>query len=652
MEGKDKSTKKKMGDGMERREFLKRTGLVMIAAGSGLYGLGEETRAARIVPGKVPDSVRGKLPMKWADEAMLREAAELHPFDLQGRMKLAVNARTTCVDPDLGYISYSQIHFDTDPPHMVHTVGDFVDDMGRHTDSLWLNRSATGDYNNDEVVRRIAQNSMDVVEDGLPWNPPQMPFVWGAKKEWPKERWVHLPEATRVILGMVTYHRATGDQRALDVARSVVHRFYEIADKNDKYLWFPDYNYAQDGSKVLPLSVINGGKPDTKNPLDGAGGVGSGDQPAAMMGLFLIPVTRYYEDTGDPLAAEMVTKFSRLVIDLMPNFSKEIGQTHSALATASGIFRAGQLFGISEFKDWGEDVYQKFIALDYISDFGWTPDATSQPRVKGRLCCETCTTVDFLEMALQLARDRDEKYWDHAERIAMNHLLEGQMLRVDFLHKLPASIKKPLPDMDPKWFTTNHVASRALGGFGSFFGPNDWAQVGDTIWGVQCCFGSGPRGLYDAWYHAAREVGDTVTVNLQFSKRLPSAVITSYMPGKASIEVQLTQSKKLLIRKPGWAAGEECKIRVNGKERTAAMRGAYFDLGGLDSGSRVRIDYPDKTRQRTERIGEVEFRTIWRGSAVVEMEPAGEIYPLYQARNRQDGVVPLSFVNSNPIDPL
>src|SRR5258708_39697659 len=166
MERKDKSVKKCGRSRMERRAFLKQAGLAMMAAGSGLYGLGGKAQTARIVPGKVPDSVRGSLPMKWADEAMIREAAELHPFDLQGRMKLAVNARTTCVDPNLGYISYSQIHFDTDPPHMVHTVGDFVDDMGRHTDSLWLNRCATDDHINDEVVRRIAQNTMDVVAEG------------------------------------------------------------------------------------------------------------------------------------------------------------------------------------------------------------------------------------------------------------------------------------------------------------------------------------------------------------------------------------------------------------------------------------------------------------------------------------------------------
>ena len=203
-----------------------------------------------------------------------------------------------------------------------------------------------------------------------------------------------------------------------------------------------------------------------------------GDQPAAMMGLMLIPVVRYYEDTKDPLAAELVTKFSRLVIDLMPDFSKNIGQTHSALTTASGIFRAGQVLGVSEFKDWADEVYQKFVALDYIPDFGWTPENTSRPRVKGRLCCETCTTVDFLELALQLAQFRDEKYWDDAERIAMNQLLEGQMLRVDFVERIPSEIRQPLPRMDSKWFTTDHVMNRSLGGFASYSGPNDWAQMG------------------------------------------------------------------------------------------------------------------------------------------------------------------------------
>jgi hypothetical protein len=336
-----------------RRDFLKGAALSLPVSALGKRSVARNTevRASRIVPGKIPEFVPGKLSMKWADEAMIRRAAELHPFDLQSRMDISINARTTCVDPDLGYISYSQIHFDTEPPHMVHTVGDFVDDTGRHTDSLWLNRSATNHRTNDEVVHRIAQNAMDVVDQGMGWDPPKPPFVWGTGKELPRERWTHLPEATRIILGMVTYYRATGDSRALETARSMVHRFYEIAKKDDKYLWYSDFNYAQQGSEVLPLRVINGAKIEDKDPRSGAGNMG-GDQPAALMGLMLIPVMRYYEDTKDPLAAELVTKFSRLVIDLMPDFSKNIGQTHSALTTASGIFQAGQVLGISEFKDW------------------------------------------------------------------------------------------------------------------------------------------------------------------------------------------------------------------------------------------------------------------------------------------------------------
>src|SRR5439155_21564334 len=141
-----------------------------------------------------------------------------------------------------------------------------------------------------------AQNAMAVVDQGMAWDPPKPPFVWGTEKEWPKERWTHLPEATRVILGMVTYYRATGDSRALETARSMVHRFYEIAKKNDKYLWYSDFNYAQRGSEVLPLRVINGVKLDDEDPRSGAGNMG-GDQPAAIMGLMLIHGMPDYGDT-------------------------------------------------------------------------------------------------------------------------------------------------------------------------------------------------------------------------------------------------------------------------------------------------------------------------------------------------------------------
>jgi hypothetical protein len=371
-----------------------------------------------------------------------------------------------------------------------------------------------------------------------------------------------------------------------------------------------------------------------------------------MMGLMLLPVMRYYEDTQDPVAADLARKFSRMVIDLMPQFGNNIGQTHSSLATASGVLRAGQVFGIPEYIDWAENVYKTFTSLDFIPSFGWTPENTARPRKKGHLCCETCTSTDYLELAVQLAEYRDKKYWDDAERVAMNQLIEGQMLRVDYIERMPLQAIKPLPKTDSKWFTTAHVMNRSLGGFASFCGPNDWLQPEELPLTVQCCYGSGGRGLYDAWYYAAQEDGDTIRVNLQFSKRLPSAVVTSFMPGKGALEVKLTQEKKVLVRKPGWAVAERCKILINGKEQRAPLRGSYFNLGPLARGSNVRVEFPDETVRKSDRIGEGEFETVWRGNAVIDMHPAGEIYPLYQGRSRQEGVTPLPFVSTSPVNPL
>jgi hypothetical protein len=636
----------------------------MMAAGRTRYARGEELEAAKIIPGRIPDFVPGKLPMKWADEAMIKNAAQLHPFDLQGRMNIAVNARTACVDPNLGYITYSYISFHTKPAYMLHTVGDFVNCMGRHTDSLWLNRSATNDRTNNEIVHRLAQNAMNVVDQGVAWNPPKNPFLWsGEREDRLRGRWAHMPEVTRIILGLMSYYRATSDTRALKTAGSIVHGFYEIAQKNTKYLWFPDYNYEQVGDQILPIRVVEGfwtkypsqkriqSQINVNDPLSGTGDIG-GNFPAAFMGLLLIPVMRYYDETKDSVAAELATKFSRLVVDLMPDFAANMVHSHSNLATISGIFRVGEVFSIPEFKDWSEATYKKFVAQDYITDFGWTPENSARPRVKGRLLCETCNTVDFLEAALQLARDRNEMYWDDAERIAMNELLEGQLLRIDFPERLPASVMKPFPNIDPKWYSADHVMERSLGGFGLAHGPNDWIQTGEDVMTVQCTFGSGPRGLYDAWYYAAQEDQDRVRVNMQFSKRLPSAVITSYMPGKAVLEVEMTAGKKLQVRKPGWAAAEQTRVLVSGQQRTVRLEGTYFDFGALPAGTKVRIEFSNELRRKTERIGEVEFHTEWRGNAIVKMDPAGEIYPLYQGRDLQNAVTPLLFINPSPINPL
>src|SRR5712664_4019180 len=102
-----------------RRDFLRQAGLgLAVAAAGNRLARARELRASRIVAGKIPDVVPGKLPLEWADAAMIREAAGLHPFDLQGRMKMAVNELSTCVDPNLGYIAYCTVFWDTRPAHM------------------------------------------------------------------------------------------------------------------------------------------------------------------------------------------------------------------------------------------------------------------------------------------------------------------------------------------------------------------------------------------------------------------------------------------------------------------------------------------------------------------------------------------------------
>jgi hypothetical protein len=218
------------------RRYLKWVGigLALVIGACSLLPAQDRPNADRLIPGKIPERTPGHLMLAWPDETLIRKAREMHPFDLQGRMELAISAMTSCTDPDLSYLSYSYGTFNARPAWMQHCLGDFVDDTGRHTDAMWMIRSVTDSRLNEQVVRKMVRNAMDVVEDGIAWDPPQEPFTWYGVGAKPTDRWTHLPEASRMILGLLSYYRATDDPRVLEKVRAMVHQLYNIASKDDR----------------------------------------------------------------------------------------------------------------------------------------------------------------------------------------------------------------------------------------------------------------------------------------------------------------------------------------------------------------------------------------------------------------------------------
>jgi hypothetical protein len=59
--------------------------------------------------------------------------------------------------------------------------------------------------------------------------------------------------------------------------------------------------------------------------------------------------------------------------------------------------------------------------------------------------------------------------------------------------------------------------------------------------------------------------------------------------------------------------------------------------------SRGQLEPPRESKRKNNSSEEpeagVKFATTWRRNAATEMGPAGEIYPLYQGRERQEAVV-------------
>jgi hypothetical protein len=278
-----------------------------------------------------------------------------------------------------------------------------------------------------------------------------------------------------------------------------------------------------------------------------------------------------------------------------------------------------------ELVDWARSVFDKLQEL-HATRFGWIPESLSFIHGLG---CETDAMTAQLEIAFLLARHVDDAYWETAERIAMNQLLQQQILDVD-----------PLGD-----------ASVLLGGFASFAAPHDWF-VPEGPYLTQSCHGSGMRSLYNVWYHTAwwekGSAGTTLRVNLHWSKNLPGARILSHLPESTALEIHLDRPCHVVVRKPDWAAPDQIHVRVATAGESAArpltvkLDGRWLHLGSLDKDTTVALDFPEEVVTRKDVIHDyakdedVTFTTRWRGNAVLSIEPRGPRRPNYTRRARAD----------------
>jgi hypothetical protein len=127
---------------------------------------------------------------------------------------------------------------------------------------------------------------------------------------------------------------------------------------------------------------------------------------------------------------------------------------------------------------------------------------------------------------------------------------------------------------------------------------------------------------------------EQVLVHLLLNRASPVADVLSYLPYEGKVEVHLKEKKELWVRIPQWASKEQVVCKTGKTRVDLNWNERYCSPGFVNSGEVVEIEFPVIEKTVNLEIGPVDARVIIRGNTVVDIEPQGDICPLYQNRER------------------
>jgi hypothetical protein len=569
-------------------------------------------------------------------------SAEVHPFDLQERARLAIHGLTALLDPQRDGLMYFLANWRTRPPRADHGLWDCGDGSGRHVDALALARAMMPDGSaeaqpvgadkqlEDWMVRLLG-------DDGLSWLPVE-PWAapWGADLllagEPNSPRYAEISWAQRgTLMGLISRYLRTSDERYLELAHRQVDGMLRVAVRHPDGLFFPEGYYRSDGWHTERTGIAAGIEENNA--------------------VVIVPAVRLYEVSGYEPALELADGLARFALRHTTGYEADGSMqtpqggslqvhVHTRTSFAMGMLKLGLALGRREYVAWARQSYAS--ARAWGTEFGWFPEGLGLRH--GEICC----TTDMVEIALLLGQNVNRSYYADAECYGRNHLLESQFISLDRL--LEALERLPADEQDPPWdgrySTCDDVAGRQVGAFASRPAVNDGFHP-DATWLMQCCSAAGTRALYDLWRYAIEEHGPTngrrlsQAVHLRFSVETPHLTVVSHEPAEGRLDLTAKCASGLEVRLP---RGGAQALLVQGSQVRSLQASDGYVLFALGDGERAELHYPLGEWSRCYEVGRDDRRAVcigyWRGETLMRMDPAGAYYPLYVGRSELGPVVP------------
>ncbi|MBN1918823.1 MAG: glycoside hydrolase family 127 protein [Verrucomicrobia bacterium] len=554
-------------------------------------------------------------------------------LDLTERAALAINAMTRVVVPEKDYEMCFITEFRDDPPKL-YLEWDGIFNTGKFLEALPLMRVMTGSDFNAEVDAKIMESYLHGAgPDGLfycqvenrPWS---YYAEWNAAEEISSIRGPYgfFFGEGRLILAMCMWYEHDHDPRWKPLIEKKIDRLLAMGYKQDDTIAFS--RLFEPGKNVMEAPESNW---DNWVPYG---------------------VTKYHQLTGYEPAGE----FARLQVNyLRKHWFTEDGRfrvwhLHLTLAALTEILEYAIATNDQELIELARNGYEFGKALGEPL-IGFFPEV----RRKSFPTCESCGVGDMIYLAIRLTEIGAGDYWEDADRYIRNHFVESQLTRMDWVdpHQLAAlqsdewkeaaSRRKTMIAEGQLYGVEEDALERSLGSWAGWTFAND-AGNPNRPGIMQCCTANAARSLYYAWNAIVTPEEDGVRVNLLLNRASPWLDVDSHLPYEGKVVLRNKTAKNVSVRIPEGIPQKHVTCNVNGKTQETVWAGGYLAVGGLKKGDVVTIEFPIEERSLFRVIGDVPYKLALKGNTVVDINPEGTLYPLYQRDHYRTGKAPMKRV--------
>lgn len=570
-----------------------------------------------------------------------RQQQVFRTFDPLRSVALSLRFLTGMVDRKLGCLPYGTVQPWITAPFAEHSRQDDAEHAATWFDAISCAREMLGTDAGQDVQDALREIVLD-------------PECWDKQSglRFPRRRpWSDTPfdycvvtEQGPVLAALARMLELDpGDERARECARSLVNGLHALALPHERRLTpggameldSPTYSFPSD-------VVVRGSGPDPSLAT------GYSDNVLRILSL-LHPLMAWYAVSGDETALDLATGLGNWATGVSHPFgakSEFHGEVHSALVAAGGLARLGRVLSRDSYVARAKALYD-FVRRQ-TSSFGWVPDFMAW-QLPGDLRGDSACTAALLDCALDLVECNFPEYWEDANKIWRNQLVQLQIPDAAFVPK-EKDIPAPKPRDTPRR-TYKRVAETLPGAFCGATSPSFVFLASPRLVSARGS-AEATRVMFRAWRNAVEDSKDIVTVNFPVNCETDSVLVQIGYPNEFQMRVEMRRTCRLNIRVYPWM-GTPYEGTVDGRPIGIERREDHMLFPKLKKGSVAIFRHAAGQKHVLENVNSLDFYGIWRGPDMVDLLPhsTGPGYRLYQCAlgvTRDPVPLPTSALDGSP----